>query len=111
MRVRSLAILLIALLLPLSTSAPSAMACPMTACCANCPKAAPMNQMNCCKTPAAPDRATSQARDAQHFDSVGSLPVTAVITAISHLRSSVITCGDSPPGRPLSLALLCSRQI
>lgn|GEM_PF-4587771 len=111
MRVRSLAILLIALLLPLSVTAPSASACAMTACCANCPKTAPMNQLNCCKAPAAPDRATSQARGADHFDSVASLPVTTVITAISHLRSTVITCGYSPPGHRLSLALLCSRQI
>jgi hypothetical protein len=110
--VRSIAVILIALLLPLSLCAPSAMACSTAAaCCANCPKTAPMNQLNCCKTPTAPAKATSQARNADHFDSIGSLPATAVMTAISYVRSTVITSGYSPPSRLLSLALLCSRQI
>ena len=111
MHVRFLAVILIALMLPLSLSVPSAMACPAPACCANCPKTAPMNQLNCCKTPAVPDRAASQARGADHFDSIASLPATAAITTISHLRNTVITRGYSPPDRLLSLALLCSRQI
>ena len=69
--VRFLAIILIALLLPLSLSAPSAMACPTTACCGpNCSSTTPVNQLSCCKAPVAPDRATSQARDTQHFDSI-----------------------------------------
>lgn len=108
---RFFAVILIVLLLPLSPSVPSAMACPTMTGCANRSKSAPMNQPNCCKAPAAPDRATSQARAADHFDSVGSLPATAVITAISYVQNSVITRGCSPPGRLLSLALLCSRQI
>ncbi len=108
---RFLALILIALLLPLSTSAPSAMACSTTACCANCPKTAPINQLNCCKAPAVPDRAASQARDADHFDSVGSLPATVVIATVWDLRNTVINRGYAPPGHLLSLALLCSRQI
>lgn len=108
---RVLALILIVLLLPLSVSAPSVTACTTTACCANCPKTAPMNQLNCCKTPTAPDKATSQARDADHLDSIGSLPATAVITAISCVLSTAFTRGYSPPDRLLSLALLCSRQI
>jgi len=111
MHVRFLALILIALLLPLSTSVPSATACSTSACCADCPKTAPMNQLTWCKTPTAPDRATSQVRDTQHFESIGSLPATAVITAISYVRSTAINHEYSPPDRLLSLALLCSRQI
>jgi hypothetical protein len=107
--VRLLAIFLIALLLPLSVSAPSIAACSMTACCgANCSSIAPVSQLNCCEAPTAPDRATDQAQAAQHFDSVGSMP--AVTIAISHLRNIVVH-GYSPPDRLASLALLCSRQI
>jgi hypothetical protein len=110
--VRFLAILLIAFLLPLSMSAPSAMACSTRACCgANCSRSAPANQLSCCKAPVAPDKAPSQAQDAQHFDSIASMPVAAVIIAISHLQHNVIAHGYSPPDRLASLALLCSRQI
>ncbi len=108
---RFLAVILIALLLPLSTSVPSAMACSASACCANCPKTAPMNQLNCCKAPTALYRATNQVRGADHFDLIGSLPAAALITTISYVRSTVITRGYSPPDRLASLALLCSRQI
>ncbi len=108
---RFLAVILIALMLPLSTSVPSAMACPTTACGANCPKNAPLHQPSCCQAPAVPDRATNQVRGADHFDSIASLTATAAITTISHLQNTVITRGYSPPGRLLSLALLCSRQI
>ena len=83
--VRFLAVILVALLLPLSMSAPSAMACSTTACCGpNCSSNTPVNQLSCCKAPVAPDRATSQARDTQHFDSIARMPVAAVILAISH---------------------------
>jgi hypothetical protein len=111
--VRFLAIILIALLLPLSLSIPSFAACSTTACSApNCPSTTPVNQLNCCKAPVTPDRATSQARDAQHFESIASMPVMAVIVAVSHLRNIVVAHGDSPPDRLASLvALLCSRQI
>jgi hypothetical protein len=110
--VRSLAIILVALLLQLSMSAPSAMACSTTACCGpNCSTSAPVNQLSCCKAPAAPDRAVNQAQDARLFDSIGSMPVAAVIIAISHLRNTVVARGYSPPDRLASLALLCSRQI
>jgi hypothetical protein len=109
--VRFLALILIALLLPLGLSVESAMACSRTACCANCSKNAPVNQLNCCKAPAVPDKATNQARDAQHFGSIGSLPATGVKAAISPVRSLAVSQGYSPPNRLLSLALLCSRQI
>jgi hypothetical protein len=50
--VRFLATILIALLLPLSSSMPAAKACSTPACCcANCPPSAPLNQANCCKAP------------------------------------------------------------
>src|SRR5208337_214865 len=110
--VRFLAIFIVALLLLVSLNAPSAMACSTTACCGpNCSSNAPVNQLSCCKRPVAPDRATIQARDTQHFDSIGSMPVAAVIVAISHSRSTVVARGYSPPNRLVSLALLCSRQI
>jgi hypothetical protein len=70
-----------------------------------------VNQLSCCKAPAALDRATSQAQDAQHYDSIASMPVAAVIIAISHLRNNVMAHGYSPPDRLASLAFLCSRQI
>ena len=71
-----------------------------------------MNQLSCCKAPVAPDRATNQARDGQHFDSMGAMPVGAVAIAITPLRNTVIARGNySPPNRLVSLALLCSRQI
>jgi len=109
---RLFAIVLAILVLPFSISVPSAMACATPACCGpNCSNNAPVNQLSCCKTPVAPDRATNQARDTQHFDSVGSMPVAAVIVAISHSRNTVVASGYSPPGRLVSLALLCSRQI
>ena len=110
--VRSLAIILVALLLPLSMSAPSAMACSTTACCGpNCSSNAPVNRLSCCKAPVAPDRATSQARDAQHFDLIARMPVAAVTLAIFHPQNIVDVRGYSPPDRLASLALLCSRQI
>jgi hypothetical protein len=110
--VRFLAIFLIALLLPLSMPAASAMACSTTACCGpNCSSNAPVNQLSCCKAPAAPDRATSQARDAQHFDSIARMPVAEVALAIFHPQNTVDVRGYSPPNRLASLALLCSRQI
>ncbi len=109
---RFLAVILIALLLPLSLSVPAAKACTMPACCGvNCSESAPVSQASCCKAPVAPDRATNQARDAQHFDSVGSVPAAAATIAISRLRNTVIAHGYSPPNRLASLALLCSRQI
>ena len=109
---RLLAIILAILLFPFSMSVPSAIACSTPACCGpNCSNNAPVNQLSCCKTPVAPDRATTQARDTQHFDSVGSMPVAAVIVAISHSRNTVVASGYSPPDRLVSLALLCSRQI
>jgi hypothetical protein len=110
--VRSLAIILVALLLPLSLSAPSTIACPTTACCgAKCASNAPVNQLSCCQRPVAPERATIQARDTQHFDSIGRVPIAGVIVAISHSRSPVVARAYSPPDRLVSLALLCSRQI
>jgi hypothetical protein len=110
--VRFLTICLIALLLPLSMPAPSAMACSTATCCGpNCSRNAPANQLSCCKAPAAPDKATTQAQDARHFDSIASMPVAVAIIAISRLRNNVIAHGYSPPGRLASLALLCSRQI
>lgn len=112
MLVRFIAILLVAVLLPLSFSLPSAMACSTTECCgANCAPGAPVSEVNCCKAPVAPDRAVSQAQDAHHFDSIATMPVAGVIVAISHLQSTIIARGYSPPGCPASLALLCSRQI
>ena len=109
MVVRLIAILLIAALLPLSSfSVPSVMACSTTDCCGtNCSPGA----VNCCRAPAAPDRAISQAQDAQHFDSVATMPAAGVIIAISHLQNTVVARGYSPPDPSASLALLCSRQI
>ena len=112
MVVRFIAILLVAVLLPLSINVPSVMACPTTECCgANCSPSAPVSQVNCCKAPMAPDRAVSQTQDAHHFDSIATMPVAGVIIAISHLRNTVVARGYPPPDRPASLALLCSRQI
>jgi hypothetical protein len=111
--VRFIAILLIAALLPLSSfSVPSVMACSTTDCCGtNCSPGAPVSEVNCCKAPVAPDRAISQAPDAQHFDSIATMPAAGVIIAISHLQNTVVARGYSPPDRPASFALLCSRQI
>jgi hypothetical protein len=110
--VRFLAILLVAALLPLSFSVLPVLACSTKDCCgANCLPSAPVSQVNCCKAPIAPDRAISQAQDAQHFDSIATMPAAGVIIAISHLQNTVIARGYSPPDRPASLALLCSRQI
>jgi hypothetical protein len=112
MTVRSIAILLVAvLLLPLSINVPSVMACSTPECCgANCSPSA-VNEMSCCKAPVAPDRAVSQAQDAHRFDSIATMPVAGVIVAISHLQNTVVARGYSPPDRPVSFALLCSRQI
>ena len=110
--VRSLAIILITLLLPISLSAPSAMACSTPACCgANCSERAPLNQVSCCKAPIAPDKASNRARDAQNFDSIGTMPLPSATIAISHSRNIVAAREYSPPDRLASLALLCSRQI
>lgn len=110
--VRFLTILLATLLLPLSFGASSVTTCSTPACCgANCSPSAPVSQVNCCKAPVAPDRATSQAQDAHHFDSIGRIPVAGVAIAISHLQNTVVARGYPPPDRPDSLALLCSRQI
>ena len=110
--VRVLALLLIALLLPFSMSAPSGTVCFTTACCgANCSRSAPVNQLSCCPAPVAPDKATSQAQDAQRFDSIASMPVAAVIIAISDLQNTLVARRYSPPNPLVSLALLCSRQI
>jgi hypothetical protein len=110
--VRLLAVILVTLLLPFSIGTPSAMACSTPSCCGPiCPRSTPLNQSSCCKAPAAPDRATNQTRDAQHFDSIGSMLVAAAIVPISHLRNTGIARGYSPPDRLASLALLCSRQI
>lgn len=112
MNVRLLAILLVALLLPLSMSAPSAMACSRTACCGpNCSSDAPVNQISCCKAPVAPDRATSQAPEAQHLDSIARIPLATVTFAIFLPQNIVGVRGYAPPNRLASLALLCSRQI
>jgi hypothetical protein len=112
MTVRFIAILLVAVLLPLSINVPSVMACSTTDCCgANCSPGAPVSQMSCCKAPVAPDRAVSQAQDGHHFDSIERMPVAGVIVAISHLQNTVVAREYSPPDRPVSLALLCSRQI
>src|SRR5258708_5969666 len=109
---RFLALILISLMLPLSMSVSSAMACSTPACCGvNCSGSVPVNQVSCCQSPAAPDRATNQAKDTQHFDLIGSLPAGTVTIAISHLRNIVVARGYSPPDRLVSLALLCSRQI
>jgi hypothetical protein len=70
-----------------------------------------VNQLSCCKVPVAPDRATNQAQDAQHFVSIASMPLAAVIVAISPSQNTAINRGYSPPDRLASLALLCSRQI
>jgi hypothetical protein len=110
--VRSLAIILVALLLPIGMSAPLAMTCSTTACCGtNCSRNTPVNQLSCCKTPVAPDKATSEVQDVQHFESIRSMPVAAAIVAISHFRSIVVPHRYSPPDRLVSLAFLCSRQI
>lgn len=112
MVVRLIAILLVAVLLPLNINVPSVMACSTTECCgANCSPGAPVSEVNCCKAPVAPDRAISQAQDAQHFDSIATMPAAGVIIAISHLQNTVVARGYSPPDRLASLALLCSRQI
>jgi hypothetical protein len=112
MTVRFVVILLVAVLLPLSFSVPSVMACSTTECCgANCSPSAPVSQVNCCKAPVAPDRAASQAQDAHHFDSIARMPAAGVIIAISHLQNTVVARGYPPPDRPASFALLCSRQI
>ena len=112
MNVRLLAIILVALLLPLSVSVPSAMACSRTVCCGpNCSSDAPVNQISCCKAPLAPDRATSQAPEAQHLDSIARMPLATVIFAIFHPQNIVGVRGYSSPNRVASLALLCSRQI
>jgi hypothetical protein len=47
-----------------------------------------VNQLSCCKVPVAPDRATNQAQDAQHFVSIASMPLAAVIVAISPSQNS-----------------------
>jgi hypothetical protein len=110
--VRFFAIILIALLLPLSMRLPSATACSTTACCGpNCSLSAPVNQLSCCNTLVAPDRAKTQTQGAQHFDSTGSMPAAVATIAISRLRNTVFARGYSPPDRLASLALLCSRQI
>ena len=112
MVVRFIAILLVAVLLPLNINVPSVMACSTTECCgANCSPGAPVSEVNCCKAPVAPDRAISQAQDALHFDSIATMPAAGVTIAISHLQNTVVARGYSPPDRPASLALLCSRQI
>ena len=50
--VRSLAIFIVALLLPVSLNVPSAMACSTTACCGpNCASKAPVIQLSCCERP------------------------------------------------------------
>jgi hypothetical protein len=109
---RFLAIILSVLLLPLSLSARSVTPCSTTACCGpNCPSTIRVNQLDCCKAPITPDRATSQARDAQYFDSIATMPVAAAMVAISHMRNIVLAHGYSPPDRLASLAFLCSRQI
>jgi hypothetical protein len=111
MLVRFIVILLLAALFPVSFSVPSVTACSTTECCGvNCLPSAPVSQVNCCTAPVAPDRATSQAQEAHHFDSIGRMPVAGVMIAVSHLQT-VVARGYSPPGRPASLALLCSRQI
>ena len=110
--VRVFALILVVLLLPMSISAPSATACSTTVCCgATCPSSAPVNQVSCCQTSPAPDRAIGQSRAAQHFSSIGNMPVVAIMATNSHVRSTVISRGYSPPDRLLSIALLCSRQI
>lgn len=112
MRVRLLAIILIALLLPLSMTVPSATACSTAVCCGtNCSRSAPVNQVSCCKAPTAPDRAANQAPGAQHFDSNEIMPVAMAIIAISHLRNLAVAHVYSPPIRIASLSFLCSRQI
>jgi hypothetical protein len=111
-QVRLLAILLIALLLPLGMSTPSVTACSASACCgASCPSNAPVNQVSCCQAPAATDRATNQAPAVEHFESIGMLTATASIILISNVRRTAISDRYIAPGPPLSLALLCSRQI
>jgi hypothetical protein len=110
--VRFLAIFLAILLLPFSMNLPSATACSAQECCgANCSPGAPLSQLNCCKAPVASDRATSQAQDPHHFDSIAGAPLVRMIAAVSHLQKSVVAHGYSPPDRLASLALLCSRQI
>jgi hypothetical protein len=110
--VRFLAILLITLLLPLSLTTTSAIACSTTECCGtSCSQSTPVDQLSCCQISPAPDRAANPEGVAQHFDSVASMPTAAVVVAISHLQSAVIARGYSPPDRLASLALLCSRQI
>jgi hypothetical protein len=98
MIVRFIAILLVAALLPLSFSFPSAIACSTPECCgANCPPSAPLSQVNCCKAPKAPvasDRAASQAQDAHHFDSISSMPATGVIIAIPDLQDTLVACNS-----------------
>jgi hypothetical protein len=70
-----------------------------------------MNQVSCCQAPAASDKATSQARNAQHLDSFARLPVVANLTAISALRDFATIHRFAAPDRLASLALLCSRQL
>jgi hypothetical protein len=112
MGVRFLAILLAALMLPVGFNASAGTTCSTPACCgADCAPSGPVSQVNCCRAPSAPDRATSQAQDAHHFDSIGRVPVAEVAIAISHLRNIVVARGYPPPDHPASLALLCSRQI
>jgi hypothetical protein len=110
--VRLLAAVLIALLLPLGMSVPSTMACSTQQCCgASCPSDASVNQVSCCQAPVAPERATSQALDVQHFGSMGTLTAAASIVLVSRNRKTAISDKYTPPDRLLSLALLCSRQI
>ena len=109
---RLLAIFLIALLLPLSMSLPSAPACSQMQCCeANCSIAIPLKQLSCCQAPVALDKSAIQARDALHFDSLETPLATAIVTTNSAFRNAVIAHGYSPPNRPISIAILCSRQI
>jgi hypothetical protein len=110
--VRFLAIILIALLLPLSMSVTSAAACSQMECCeANCSAATQSDWLSCCHASVAPDKAANQARDAQHLDSIENPLATAIFTAIPAARIAVIARGYSSPDRPPSIALLCSRQI
>ena len=112
MVVRFLAILLVALLLPLSLSAPSAMACSTNGVLRRelfDERSGESGEL--LQGAGGTGQSDQPSADAQHFDSIASMPVAGVIVAISHLQNTVVARGYSPPDRLASLALLCSRQI
>ena len=112
MAVRLIAIILIALLFPLTVSVPSVAACSTATCCGEtCSDSIPADQFSCCGAPATSDWAINQACETPQLASVGYEPVATWLVAISPSRNVVHTREHSSPDRLASLAFLCSRQI